>query len=219
MAKLMPDRIIYLHGFASGPSSSKAHFFQRRLEAAGFLVAVPDLTRGDFERLTISGQLEEAGRVAREWAEAGPVSMIGSSMGGYLAALYAARHPEVERLALLAPAFGFARRWMETMGASRMEEWRREGTIEVYHYGEGRPRALGFQLLEDAQQFEDYPDVRQPCLIYHGILDDVVPVGYSRQFAAAKPNVELHEVNSGHDLLDALEEMGPRVEEFLRART
>ena len=100
-------RILYLHGFASGPSSSKARYFQERLESAGMPVEVPDLAAGDFEHLTLTGQL---GVIERS-AAAGPVSLAGSSMGGYLAALYAARHPEVLRVVLLAPAFDFARRW------------------------------------------------------------------------------------------------------------
>jgi len=49
------NRILYLHGFASGPSSSKARYFRGRLEAAGAHVEVPDLAAGDFEHLTLSG--------------------------------------------------------------------------------------------------------------------------------------------------------------------
>src|SRR5579864_423003 len=98
------NRIVYLHGFASGPSSSKAGYFRQRLEGEGFSVAVPDLSEGNFEGLTLSGQL----RVIDAAAGGENVALIGSSMGGYLAALYAARHADVERLVLLAPAFGFA---------------------------------------------------------------------------------------------------------------
>src|SRR5262249_42588742 len=101
------NRILYLHGFASGPSSSKAQFFKRRLEAEGATVEIPALDGGDFENLTITGQLE----IIQKTADGGPVSLMGSSMGGYLAAIYAWIHPEVAKLVLLAPAFGFARRW------------------------------------------------------------------------------------------------------------
>jgi uncharacterized protein len=208
------NRVVYLHGFASGPSSSKARYFRQRLEAAGFSVTVPDLAAGDFQGLSLSGQLDA---IARE-AASGNVSLIGSSMGGYLAALYVARHADVERVVLLAPAFGFARRWAERMGLEAVEAWRREGTIDVFHYAEGRSRALGYQLLEDAAQYEDYPDVRQPCLIFHGVKDDAVPVRYSEEFASARPNVELHAVDSGHELLDVLDAMGERVEAFLKGR-
>jgi pimeloyl-ACP methyl ester carboxylesterase len=206
------QRIVYLHGFASGPSSSKARYFRQRLETEGFSVSVPDLSEGNFEGLTLSGQLGVIGSAAG----GENVALIGSSMGGYLAALYAARHADVERIVVLAPAFGFARRWAERLGPEAVEAWRRRGTIDVFHYAEGANRALGYQLLEDAADYEDYPDVRQPCLIFHGVHDDVVPVRYSEEFAASRPNVELHAVDSGHELLNVLDAMGDRVTAFLR---
>ena len=49
--------VVYLHGFASGPSSSKAGFFRSGLERAGAQVTVPLLDGGDFEHLSITGQL------------------------------------------------------------------------------------------------------------------------------------------------------------------
>jgi uncharacterized protein len=205
-------RVVYLHGFASGPSSSKARHFQQRLEAAGFSVTVPDLAEGNFEGLTLSGQLGVIDRAV----SGGSVSLIGSSMGGYLAALYAARHADVERVALLAPAFGFARRWAEHLGPEAIEAWRRSGAMDVFHYGQGRNCALGYQLMEDAAQYEDYPDLSQPCLIFHGVHDGIVPVRYSEEFAASRPNVELHAVDSGHELLDVLDAMSARAEAFLK---
>ena len=205
--------IIYLHGFASGPSSGKARFFRERLEAAGARVTVPDLAEGDFEHLTITRQLE----VIRRAAGSGPVSLIGSSLGGYLAALYAARHPEVERLVLLAPAFGFPRRWPERLGPEQMERWRSGGTIEVYHYALDRNCPLSYGLIADAAAYEDEPEFRQPALIFHGAHDDVVPAGTSERFAAGRPNVRLVIVDSGHELHDVLENMAPKVAAFLVA--
>src|SRR5215471_21591004 len=131
-------RVLYLHGFASGPGSSKARYFRDRLSSAGMRVDIPDLAQGDFEHLTITGQLA----VIERAAAGDPVSLIGSSMGGYLAALYATRHRETERVVLLAPAFGFARRWPERLGAERIAEWRRSGTMQVFHYSEGGMRPL-----------------------------------------------------------------------------
>src|SRR5260370_38807814 len=105
--------LIYLHGVASGPMSNKAQFFRRRFEEIGIKMQIPDLSEGHFETLTISGQLRAIERIAG----GADVRLIGSSMGGYLAALYAARRPEVSRVVLLAPAFGFARRWPLLLGA------------------------------------------------------------------------------------------------------
>src|SRR3712207_248123 len=96
-------RVLYLHGFASGPSSGKAQFFRARLAERGVQLEIPDLVEGDFENLTITGQLAVIERTAR----GDPVVLMGSSLGGYLAALYASSHPEVTKLILMAPAFYF----------------------------------------------------------------------------------------------------------------
>jgi pimeloyl-ACP methyl ester carboxylesterase len=204
-------RILYLHGFASGPSSNKARFFRDRLTAAGATVEIPDLAAGDFEHLTLTRQLH----VIERAAHGEPVSLIGSSMGGYLAALYAARHREVDRLVLLAPAFRFSKRWRERYDADALEKWRREGTVEVFHYAEGGNRALAYDLIDDAAQYEDYPNFNQPALIFHGRHDDVVPAEYSEQFAATHPDAHLEVLDSGHELLNVLDYMAPKVADFL----
>lgn len=204
-------RIIYLHGFASSPGSSKARFFRDRLTSAGASVTIPDLAEGDFEHLTISGQLGVLERAAGP----GPVRLIGSSMGGYLAALYAARHTEVERLVLLAPAFGFHRRWTGRLGPGELDRWRSTDSLGVFHYGEGRIRSLSYGLVTDSAQYEDYPRVHQPTLIIHGRHDDIVPLEFSEEFASKRPNVRLEAVESGHDLLDVLEQISGSVVEFL----
>lgn len=205
------SRIIYLHGFASGPSSRKARFFAERFGELGIGLEIPDLAQGDFARLTITGQLG----VVERASGGGPVSLIGSSMGGYLAALYAARHPEVERLVLLAPAFSFAARWPETLGESAMEEWKRTGFLNVFHYSEGRTTPLGHQLIEDAAQYEPYPAAQQPTLIFHGKNDTVVPASYSSEFARQYPQSRLYLLESDHELLNMLDDIWIETEKFL----
>jgi pimeloyl-ACP methyl ester carboxylesterase len=203
-------RIVYLHGFASGPASTKARFFLERLEAAGHTVAVPDLSEGDFEHLTITGQLKVIERtVAGE-----RVTLFGSSMGGYLAALYASQHSNVERLVLLAPAFGFVRRWLGALGPDA-EEWERTGLRSVYHYGERLEMNLSYNLIRDALQFDDNPDFRQPALILHGRQDPTVPAEASVRFVAAHPNCRLVLLDSGHELTDSLERLWSETSAFL----
>jgi pimeloyl-ACP methyl ester carboxylesterase len=192
---------LYLHGFASGPASGKAQWFRRAFIERGVDLEIPDLVEGDFENLTISGQLAVIERVAQGEA----ISLIGSSMGGYLAALYASRHPEVNRLVLLAPAFHFPQRWPEELGQERAADWQRTGRLEVFHYGENRPRFVGWQLIEDGRRFEAEPSFSQPALIFHGTGDTVVPHAYSEAFAAKHPNVRLRLLASDHQLTDSTE--------------
>jgi len=193
-------RYIYLHGFASGPQSRKAQAFRAALSGSEIDLEIPILDESDFEHLTLSRQL----RVIEKTLNGAPCRLIGSSMGGYLAALYAADHPEVDRLVLLAPAFGFQSRWREIHGEQAIEHWRETGWLPVYHYGAKEIRRVDFALFEDAGRFPGYPDFRQPARIFHGVNDAVVPVGFSRTFAASHPNAHLTELDSDHELLDAL---------------
>jgi pimeloyl-ACP methyl ester carboxylesterase len=148
-----------------------------------------------------------------------PVVLIGSSMGGYLAALYGARHPEVERLVLLAPAFGFARRWPESLGPQVVQQWRDTGWRDVFHYGEGRDRRLSYRIIEDGAGYEDFPVVPQPVLILHGTRDEVVPASASREFANRDSgNRRLVLLDSGHELTDVLERLWDETANFLGRR-
>jgi pimeloyl-ACP methyl ester carboxylesterase len=200
--------IVYLHGFASGPNSGKAQFFRRKFAEHGVPMEIPQLDEGNFEGLTISSQLNVVER-----AVAGkPAILMGSSLGGYLAALYAARHPEIERLVLLAPAFQFPRRWRERYSA---EDWMRDGSIPVFHYGDGRERLLGYQFVEDSANYEDEPRFSQPALIIHGLHDPVVPSAISSAYAGLHSNVKLILMESGHELTDVLDPMWSQISDFL----
>ena len=52
-------QVLYLHGFASSPQSSKATFFSTRLAERGIEMMVPDLNQPDFSTLTVSRMLEQ----------------------------------------------------------------------------------------------------------------------------------------------------------------
>lgn len=204
----MTPRILYLHGFASSPQSKKARYFAERIPQ----LEVPDLAQGDFENLTVTGQLE----VISELARGEPVHLIGSSLGGYLAALYAARHPEVQKLVLMAPAFEFKSRWPERLGTEAYEQWRDTGKLSVYHYSAQRQTDLDWQFHEDALAYEEYPNVQQPTLIFQGLADTVVPPRYPQEFARRHPETTtLKLVDSDHELMNVLDEIWPAVQSFL----
>lgn len=210
--------LLYLHGFASGPSSTKATALAARFAAIGVPMDVPDLTPGDggFERSSPSSMLAVAERLLAEAAP--PHAVIGSSLGGYLAAVAASRDPSIERLVLMAPAFRLFERWSRRLGPAELEGWRARG-LEVDHFASGRKRRLGWQFFEDAQGWPAFPEVRVPTLCIAGRRDDTVPLEDVAAFVARTPGARLVEVDDGHELTSSLDLVFEEARAFLRPLT
>jgi hypothetical protein len=188
-------QLAYLHGFASGPSSSKGTAFQKRFPAAELL----NLRVPSFPHLRLSAMIETV-RAALH----GPAYLVGSSLGGLTAARVAERDPRVERLVLLAPAFQIMARWQTQLGPG-WDDWKATGWREVVDFTTNQPARVDFGFAEDALAVDvGFPDVRVPTVIIHGLRDDSVPVEHSRRFAAGRPNVRLIEVDDDHQLTSSL---------------
>ncbi len=74
---------------------------------------------------------------------------------------------------------------------------------------------LGYGLMEDAQRHDAYPAFSQPCLIFHGNQDAVVPAAMSTKYATGRNNVSLKLLESGHELTDVLDEIWKDAKPFL----
>ena len=129
-----------------------------------------------------------------------PPVLVGSSLGGLVAAAVAHRGAVLRHLVLLAPAFGFARRRLE---GERWEGYRHHRRLKVFHHAENRWMRLGPDLLEDlpAWREDEGWTVDCPVTLIHGIHDASVPVAESRAFAARPPDAGPHEVDDDHGLL------------------
>ena len=116
----------YLHGFASGSLSSKGQLFKALFAEHGVTMHTPDLNVPDFGRLTVTGALEAVDALVASQPD-GKWRFVGSSMGGWLASLWAARNPEqVDSMCLLCPGFNLLERWPEMIGAQAVDEWERQ---------------------------------------------------------------------------------------------
>lgn len=206
-------RFVWLHGFASGPTSSKARFVRERLAERGVELVIPDLNEPSFFDLTVSRMLGQVDQVAR----GGEVVLFGSSLGGFTAATWASTRPgRTQALVLLAPAFDLAPRWESRMGAEA-EVWRRTGSYAFDHYARGRKEDLGFAFLEDARRYESFPLPRCPTLVIQGSLDDTVAPELARDFAARmKGRAQLIELREGHELTADLPALWQRILPFLQ---
>jgi hypothetical protein len=192
---------IYLHGFASSPSSHKATAFQKKFSSLGIPLIVPDLEGEDFQTITLTKQIRAIESLIDESSSETSFFLIGSSMGGYLAALLAQLRTEVCGLYLMAPGFNFLKRWSDRLGYSAEEHDRFQENISVYHYRYNEEKKLNKEIFLDAVRWETVRlDRKLPCRIVHGIHDESIPVTQSREFVRQHPWCELVELDSDHGL-------------------
>jgi pimeloyl-ACP methyl ester carboxylesterase len=193
--------VVYLHGFASSPASSKAQRFGRELEARGVRFSCPDLNEPDFESLTTTRMLAQA-RAIVESGE-GPVALVGSSLGAFVA-VHAAdqdRTGKVDRLVLMAPALDFGGNRLRQLGEHGIAEWRERGRLRVFHYALNEPREVGFALYEDAARYDAFTLApRHPALVFQGRQDASVDPVMVEQWAAGRPGVTLRLLDDDHQL-------------------
>jgi pimeloyl-ACP methyl ester carboxylesterase len=208
-------RVLYLHGFASSARSSKAVFFARKFAERGVKLETPDLNEPDFSTLTVSRMVAQV--VAAIEVAAGPVTLIGSSLGAFVAVQAAlTRAGRVERLVLLAPALDFGGNRMRQLGGVGLEHWKASNTLDVFHYGYGRVVPVHYELYSDARRHDCVDAVLPlPVQVFQGRHDTAVDADSVQQWAAARPNVELHLLDDDHQLLASLEYIWAQMARFL----
>ena len=206
--------LIYLHGFASGPKSTKAEFFLKQLLIQDKNVLIPDLNCPDFEHTTLSSQME---LVENFLAPAQATVLIGSSMGGLLATLLAMKHEQIKALILLAPAFGIQSHLENIWSQSEFSQWQQRGYLEVYHHAFQREKRLSFNFWKDLQQHKtEQLRINVPALVFHGENDAVVAARVSRDFAVLnQQHVQLHIVIDDHQLIASLDKIWSNSKIFL----
>ena len=199
---------IYLHGFASGPGSNKAKAFKKRFDELGISIHVPDLQQGDFENLTLTGQIELVQGIIDKKKDK-KFGLIGSSMGGYLASLIAQTRESVQALFLMAPGFNFLNRWRKKLDISKTKD----ELIPVFHYRYNKEVRLNTYLFRDAETWESLPlDRKIPTFIVHGLHDETIDIEESRNFVREKSFCLLKELDSDHGLLSCID---PIIEDSL----
>ena len=208
-------RYAYIHGFASSSMSRKGLYLRELFRGRGLELELPDLNVPSFETMTISAILAALNaRDARAGGDGFSWQLVGSSLGGYVAARWAELRPDrVERLVLLCPGLDMAARWPALLGEETFARWEAEGAIELPD-GEGVPRPLHWGFMEDMRTHPAYPEPTCPVLILHGRRDEVVSVDLSRSYAAARPHVRLVELDDDHSLAGSLQPIAREIRTF-----
>ena len=212
-------RVLYLHGFASSPASSKAEYLANRLAPLGVALERPDLNAPDFSTLTVTrmiSQVEDA--LAR--GAIGPIALVGSSLGAFVAWHVAARAEAaarpLHRFVLLAPALDFGRHDLALEDDDGLRRWRERGWLECDHHAYGGRRRVHYALYEDAGRYDsEAAVVSAPTLVFQGRRDEVVPAGAVVAFAAGRSSIELRLLDDDHQLGGSLEAIWVEIARFL----
>ena len=191
--------LVWLSGFKSDMSGTKVMELEAwaRSEGLGFLAfdySGHGLSGGAFEDGTVSDWRADS-LAAIDTLTDGPVVLVGSSMGGWMALLVAlARPARVKGLVLIAPAPDFTEKlmWPEFSKAAQAEIMEHGSTLRPSDYGDPYPitRALiedgrNWQILDAPIQFDG------PVHILQGMQDPDVPWQHANRLVSTLTSEQL----------------------------
>lgn len=186
--------VVWLGGFHSDMTGTKAQVLADHAEATGVAYLRFDYfghgeSDGQFREGTISRWREDALAVIDELTE-GPLVLVGSSMGGWIACLAAIARPErVKAMVLIAPAPDFTEKLMEPeLSDEARAAIARDGFwIRPSEYDDGG-YAITRELLEDGARWSilqgDVP-IEVPVRVLQGGADADVPWTHALELANA----------------------------------
>ena len=198
--------VILCHGMESSKESDKLVFLSRALAQRDMLALRFDFacvgeSTGSFENITYSAEVEDlqAAFSFMQARHAGKIGILGSSMGGTVALLFAARNPDVATLVTVAAPLHPERFLSRLSTPAELRQWRERG-FTLYH-----GQRINVSLLKDLETMNvplAIKEINCPVLILHGDRDDVVPVEEAH---------ELHRHLSGMSKLSILDGADHRI--------
>jgi uncharacterized protein len=205
--------VIYLHGFASSSQSNKATYLGQRFRDAGEEFLAPDLNLPGFSTLTVTRMLEQTHALI---AGRDDVTLIGSSLGGFVAVNAAAKWPgQVKRLVLMAPALDFSGEGFTGPGGATLSQWKETGALSIFHFGYGRMMPIHYELYADARRYDAmHAPLDQPVLVFQGRRDTAVDYRSVERWANGRANVSLHLLDDDHQLTASLPYIWEKLREF-----
>jgi len=178
------------HGFLSGKNSTTNRTLTRLLNDQGLATFRFDFfgqgdSDGPFEDLTTALAVHQTETaldliIARGYDRIG---LVGSSFGGLVAILTAARRRDIACVALKCPVVDFAEELRLTFGLEELARWKAMDTIPNIMGGPERVR-LRYAFYEDCLRQIAYGPAERiivPALIVQGEKDECVPLHQSRQ--------------------------------------
>lgn len=190
-----PDRrttslAVLCHGFLSNKNSTTNKTLTRLLNEQGIATFRFDFfgqgdSDGPFEEITTTVALHQAEAALDLMAVRGydRIGLVGSSFGGLVAILAAARRRNLACLALKCPVVDFAEELRLTFGLDELAQWQATDTVPNIMGGPDRI-GLRYDFYEDCLRQIAYGPAERiavPTLIVQGERDECVPLHQSQR--------------------------------------
>ena len=232
-------QILFITGFLSKRWGNKSKALAQWCAEQGWGFCCYDVrgfgdSEGKFADYTLSDWIADARSVismllstphptrptpAREGAASPGLTIVGNSLGGWIAWLIAQERDEVERLILIAPAFNIMGIRAKAISPERRHDWHSAGWMPWDDDPLHRDWPLSWKWVEESESYWASSFDRMRPLktsILHGSGDTVISPEGSREFVDLLRHrdpfypVELHLVSGDHRL------SGPEHMEYLR---
>jgi len=134
-------------------------------------------SEGTFPDYTLDNWLEDAQAVTKMLADGPPVTIIGSSLGGWLAWLLGQEFSHVQQLVLLAPAFNMMGKRAQDISPDRRNQWKTTGWMPWDDDALHKDFPLSWKWVEESEALwtKQFAIPRRvPTCIVHGLQDTVI---------------------------------------------
>jgi pimeloyl-ACP methyl ester carboxylesterase len=191
--------VVWLGGYRSDMAGTKAEALAEWAQANGraclrFDYYAHGESTGDIRKGTITRWREDALAALDELTE-GPLVLVGSSMGGWIACLAAMARPErLHALVLIAPAPDFTDKLMAPSLSEEARTAIRDAGVWLEPSPYGDPNPITRELLEDGARWSILPGpvpVEAPVRILQGGDDPDVPWRHALELAQALKSQDL----------------------------
>jgi len=201
--KSVGGTVILCHGMESTKESDKLIFLARALAHKGIPALRFDFSyvgesSGKFEDITYTGEVEDlaAAHSLIQGLYPGRTAILGSSMGGTVALLYAAQQAGIAALVTVAAPLHPENFPKRILTPDQLQQWRLQG-FTAYN-----GQRLNVSLLHDLEHIDVPASTKKitcPVLVIHGDADEIVPVSEAYELYACLTNSKRLSILKGTD--------------------
>ncbi len=207
-------QILFITGFLSKRWGNKSKALAQWCAEQGWGFCCYDVrgfgdSEGQFIDYTLSDWIVDARAVLEHIRNGPPITIVGNSLGGWIAWLMAQECADIERLVLIAPAFNMMGLRAQSIAPERCHDWHTAGWMPWDDEPAHRDYPLAWKWVEESRAYwgRSFDRLRPvSTAILHGQQDLVIlPQGSSQfveQLRGLAPSfpIDLHLVPGDHRL-------------------